>query len=199
MGEITQAENAPEGWGKSLLHGALRYQTGVPLAQWGKEQFDRIYQQVEEGDSQLIFDEKNREVLRRVRIVAIDIFYHDADDNVLRLVEDRQEFRNGKIVRRHWLMGSVAEKMKEGEDVKIATQRALREELGIDGKDLVVEEVENRQGISESKSYPGLQTEYVVHQLRIVLPMHYYQPGGYKEEQPDKTTYFKWVREKAPH
>lgn len=114
---------------------------------------------------------------------------HMANGVEMQLFEDRQEFKDGRV-RRRGLVG-LSEKMKPDENPLLSAKRALAEELSFnsagDIDDLGIERVDQ-----QSPSYPGLPTEYLIHNMKTELPANAYNPEGYVEKQSDKSTFFIW-------
>lgn len=163
---------------------------GIPLDEWGvgkAKTLRHLAQEVLAGETVLV--ESGREILRRVEFVHIEVTY-DNGQSKLRLVEEKQVFRDGRERRRN--LTGVSEKMLPGENPTSAAARALREEIGVYDSHLSYQSSET-ETIS-SPSYPGLKTEYLKHEAESVIDESDFQPEGYIEEQDDKTTYFVWQR-----
>lgn len=74
------------------------------------------------------------------------------------LMEIEQEFADG---RRRARLLPPSEKLKAGEVPRVAALRCLREELGLSGTEVTLDEKPNlTEGVADSPSYPGLQTHY---------------------------------------
>lgn len=163
---------------------------GIPVDVWGQgaaKTVGHLLQEVNGGET--VLTQRGRELLRQVGFAAVNVTYRNGRE-VFELVEDRQEFRDGRVRRRD-TGSSVSEKIQPGENPKDAVERALREELGI------TERVNLKGGnkveeIKESPSYPGLKTQYLRFGFQAELNSDQFFPDGYVEEQPDKTTYFVW-------
>lgn len=162
---------------------------GIPLEYWGVGKAKTVRHLVTEiidRETELIAE--NGELKRKISVVHIDVEYN-LNGQKLTLVEDRQEFKDGRIRKRG--LDGVSEKMKPGENPFISSKRALLEELG-----LVVEagfeHIVTSKKTLASSSYPGLITDYLVHQMRINMPLSLFHSEGYREVQIDKTTYFVW-------
>jgi hypothetical protein len=169
-------------------------ETGVPLWRWGKGKTKKIgdlMEEVEQGDS--IVTKENGGALRKVAVACVDVYYREGG-KMCRLKEDRQEFEDGRIRRRE-LLSSLAEKIKQGENPKMAAYRGVTEELGVRGQiGLMTKEVINTK--IESPSYPGLMTSFRYHFFDAYLDKEQFQKEGYVEIQPRKKTYFVWEEEK---
>ena len=170
--------------------------SGINLDLWtgekGTKTVENLYKEVEDGETELHIDEKTG-VSRVVHVVAGDIYYRDnTTGRFYRLKEDRQVSKvDGNIKRRPELHGAVAEKMKVGEDPAEATARGIEEELGLTGdfkfsKEEIIEETRL------TATYPGLNSTYKIHKVPIEIDKANYNPAGYVEEQPKKTSYFIW-------
>lgn len=166
----------------------------VNLELWGKGEaktFDHFLREVLEGEVNLL--EKAGELVRRVKGVSINVVYQDGRGNIYRLREEKQVFRDGRTkVRERNSERAVSEKIKQAESPENAAGRAIQEELGIEGDVALIKEDTLIEPIRDSISFPGLKTEHTVFQFMAVLDRNQFDPRGYKEEQPDKTTYFVW-------
>lgn len=70
-------------------------------------------------------------------------------------------------------------------------QRLLFVELGVEGE-INLTELEGEEQVKMTDSYPGLRSHYVVHKFQAILEDGQFNPEGYVEEQPDKSTFFVW-------
>lgn len=166
-------------------------QAGVDISVWGKGEaktLESLYQELEKGESILQIVDGRLELLRYV--VSANVYYTTKDGKKLRLQEDRQVFKDGRIRHRNYDQ-PIAEKMKPGEDPKEAMLRCLREELDLTG-DCDLKQIEQYQKKYESQSYPSLESQYIAYRFAVVLNDEQFQEAGYQEEQDDKTTYFVW-------
>jgi len=163
----------------------------IPLKQWGTgeaKKINHLAKEVAEGESTLI--DKDGEIIRSVGLVHIDVLYKAGDLN-LQLIEDRQEFKGGRIRRRE--LTGISEKLKPGENPLTSAKRSLTEELGID-EECLVEDLGINEKIQVSPSYPGLKTLYTKHEMLTYLPRSAFRIDGYTEVQPDKNTFFIWKK-----
>jgi hypothetical protein len=161
----------------------------IPLDLWGTGEaktIEHLVKEILEGETVLV--EKNGEIIRKVEFVRLDV-RHNLKDVELQLVEDRQVFKDGRERRRG--LSGIGEKMKPGEDPIASARRALAEELGINDECDINNLEPNTKSLT-SPSYPGLLTEFLIHDMRTNLPDSAYRRDGYVEVQPDKTTYFVW-------
>lgn len=161
----------------------------IPLDKLGTgkaKTINHLAKEVLEGETVLV--DNNGEVIRRVELVHIDVRYR-SEGVELQLVEDRQEFKDGRS-RRRGLTG-ISEKMKPGENPVVSARRALIEELGVNDQ-LNFESLDTEEGTQTSPSYPGLTTGYLRHEMQITLPNSAFRREGYVEDQSDKSTYFVW-------
>ena len=165
--------------------------SGIPVEEWGKgsaKTVNHLYREVLDKES--TFSYIDNKLARSIEFVSAQIFY-DSPKGVLKLVEEKQVFKDGRVRSRH-LESSVSEKMKAGEDPGDSIIRGIEEELKISisndqlKKEGVIKETD------ESNSYPGLTTHYKGYKYKIELRTHQYKPDGYIEHQRDKSTYFKW-------
>ncbi|HAP37401.1 hypothetical protein A2574_04095 [Candidatus Shapirobacteria bacterium RIFOXYD1_FULL_38_32] len=169
-------------------------ETGVPLWRWGRgaaKEIGDLMEEVEQGDS-IVTEEKGK-ALRKVAVACVDVYYRKGEKE-LRLREDRQEFKDGRVRRRE-LLSSLSEKIKQRENPKIAAYRGITEELGVRGQiGLMTKEVINTK--IESPSYPGLMTSFRYHFFDAYLDQEQFREEGYVEIQPRKKIYFVWEEEK---
>lgn len=150
-----------------------------------------LQREIESGECVLCTDEAGK-LLRRVVVAGADVYYQSLDGKKYRLKEDRQVFKDGRERRRD-LGQAVIEKMKPNEDPRVAVIRGIQEELGISNEiTLTKTSTDVRQVISPS--YPGLESEYVRHIFQVTLIDQQFNPNGYVEKQPDKSTYFVWEK-----
>ncbi|MBU1084930.1 MAG: hypothetical protein ABIJ43_04430 [Candidatus Beckwithbacteria bacterium] len=166
---------------------------GVSVSEWGKNEAKTVrhfFNEIKNGDCVLV---DTSEGLRR-RVVSANVrVYHQADDDLFYLKEDRQEFKDGRVRKRDWFTWSASEKVKPTESIEEGGERVLREELKIQG-DLNIVRKEVKPESTESPSYPGLHTEYQSNFFDAYLTDKQYNPDGYIEEQPDKITYWVWEK-----
>ena len=165
---------------------------GLDLDSWGQgkaKTLAHLHKEIMEGESTVNLTENGVE--RRVGVAGVDVLYDDQAGNTFRLVEDRQEFSDGRV-RRRQEETSLSEKLKVGEDPEEAAKRALAEEIGVANIDsfhvLGHKEVERT-----SDSYPGLASIYDVYTYAAVLGPEDFNSEGYIEEQPDKINYYIWT------
>ena len=166
-------------------------EAGVDISVWGKGEaktLGSLYQELEKGESILQMVDGKLELLRYV--VSANVYYTTKDGRKLRLQEEKQIFKDGRIRHRNYDQ-PIAEKMKPGEDPKEAMLRCLREELDLNGG-CDLKQIEQYQKKYESQSYPGLESQYIAYRFEVVLNDEQFQEAGYTEEQDDKTTYFVW-------
>lgn len=172
---------------KQQLEGA-----GINVSEWGKRQtktLAHLQKEIERGEAALITGEQG-ELLRRVVVGGVDIFYSLPDGKKYRLKEDKQVFKDGRE-RRRVFGQAVSEKIKPDEDPKNAMIRGIREELGIEGE-ISLTETGADEKLRSSLSYPGLQSQYIRYWFEATLKDQQFKPDGYIEEQEDKSTYFIW-------
>lgn len=165
---------------------------GIDTSSWGTgkaKTIDDLFNEIREGETVLTKDESG-ELLRTVVVGSAAVYHKTADGKTYRLKEDRQVFTDGRERRRE-MVGSVAEKMKPDEDPAEAMVRGIQEELGIEGE-LEMHEADSYDEVVDSPSYPGLRSKYLHHTFEVSLKDEQYNPDGYVENQPTKSTYFVW-------
>ncbi len=166
----------------------------IPFEQWGTgsaKTLDHLLREIAEGETLLEVNESGM-LVRKVRITYVDIYCIAPDGKRLKLVEEKQIFKDGRE-RRRILDGSIAEKLKATEAPNHdMVQRAISEELGIE-VDVPVQTRGSRETMEDSPSYPGLAMQASNYHFDIELPGEHYKPEGYIEHQKDKDTYFVWI------
>ena len=164
---------------------------GIPTELWGKGETKTIEHLVHElklGESNLTIH--NGKLARLISMVVANVQYEN-----LILIEERQEFKDGRIRNRN-LEFSLGEKILSttNESLREAVTRMLKEELGITTQAIIIgfENNYTDEKIEESQSYPGLITIYKRTIFKVILRPNQFKPEGYIERQKDKTTYFIW-------
>lgn len=159
---------------------------GIKTGSWGRgsaKTVGHLAEEIEEGETVLF--EENGELTRQIQVAGVNVFYQNR-----RLYEDRQEFSDGRI-RKRTLAYSLSEKFKTHESPEDAAKRALREELGIDGK-IDIKEIGKNIETEDSLSYPGLKTRYIIYGFETLLSPEQFSADGYVERGKDKKNYFLW-------
>lgn len=165
----------------------------IPLELWGKGEaktLEHLAQEVLSGETELV-ETENGELVRQITAIDLLIKYVNENGRMYQLKETKQVFANGhERVRPE--ISSIAEKSKLGENPDEVAIRAVKEELGI-AEDISPEFVRTENKKKISKSFPGLDTKYVIHFYTVTLNDRQYKSEGYVEKQSDKTTFFEWV------
>lgn len=175
---------------------AFLYEHGVTVDGWGKgkaKTVDHLLQEMNSGEARIT--KVGNQLIREAEGVVVHTYF-DLRGKVLKLTEDKQVFRDGRMKPRG-IEHAPAEKMRPGENTFEALRRAFHEELGFDEDEAsrLVFDFKSKtvKGPVPSESFPGLITLYTLHEFETWLPTHLYKPGGYVEYQEDKITYFVWV------
>lgn len=167
----------------------------IPIHLWGQGGAKSLMKEVEQGETELVVIDGK--LTRQISVVNLDVYYYSPICNccVWKLKENKQVFKDGRTRVRE-RESSIAEKMKPGEDLDAAAQRALKEEIGISGEGLEFKRQEDMDETEdkESPSYPGLSTVYKLYWYSIVLPKKYYKPEGYETDDGEVHLYFSWVK-----
>lgn len=166
----------------------------IPFQYWGTgkaKTTEDLLNEIENKDC--ILREEDGLLVRYIEFVGVEIFYKDKQNNVYRLKEDRQVFKDGRV-RKRSLPVSVAEKMQTGEDALISAIRGIKEELQIEVEKSQLLKSDDIDFKGGSLSYPGLRTKYTGHKFKCELKEHQFVPGGYVENQLTKSTYFVWQK-----
>lgn len=165
----------------------------IDHTQWGlgaTKTLEQLFEEIRNNESRLVEPRDTSVLGRMVRVAAVDITTQVAGIP-LRLVEERQVFRNNSERTRD-LQTSISEKIMGGESPEEAAVRGMREELDVAYEGLLTH-VADRLVIRESSNgYPGLLSIYRTHTFAAQFSEQEYNPDGYIEVQPDKTTYFGW-------
>lgn len=169
---------------------------GIDIGNWGKNATRSVLDLTLEivAKESKLSSGKDRKLQREINIVAVDVRYEDSETGLeYRLVEERQEFKDG-TKRTRDISFSLAEKLKlTGKGIMTGVKRACVEELSIfDIQNSQITLGDKTVSTGFSRGYPGLETKYVAHSARVNLARKQFRPNGYIEEQPDKTTYFRW-------
>lgn len=176
---------------------ALLTQHKIPFEQWGTgsaKTLDHLIKEVAEGETILEVD-KSGKLVRKVLIAYVDIYYTSPDGRRLKLVEDRQIFKDGRE-RKRILGGSIAEKLKATETPdQDMVHRAISEELCIETA-VPIQPKGSCNRTEDSPSYPGLTLKSTNYFFEVELPDDQFKPEGYIEHQNDKDTYFVWKETK---
>ncbi len=135
---------------------------GIDISQWGSggaKTVANLWEELANGDIRLL----DNPPTRIVHVVEVCI-----QKGNLVLKELKQEFGDGQLRTRNRL---PSEKMKPDEDCNDAALRCLREELGVDKKDVtfVTSACTQRTMQVESPSYPGLDTQYTFHTITATV------------------------------
>jgi hypothetical protein len=168
-------------------------QHGIQVDRWGQgsaKTVEHLEEEILSGESRLVSEKGT--LYREIEFVMSDVLY-SSGDAVWRLVESKQVFQDGRV-RVRQKDSSVSEKMKPGEDPVLGLIRGIEEELGFRPDPEQIERLGILEEEQESKSFPGLRTRYRGHRFQCYLTDLQWNPAGYQERQPDKTTWFSWVR-----
>jgi hypothetical protein len=178
---------------------ALLQKHNVPVDKWGQggtKTLEHLLTEVDQGEALLVENEAG-ELTRELTVADVEVRYMADDGSEERLMEAEQVFTNGQTRSRN-LPTSLSEKLKPGEDIEQSVIRAVQEELGIED-DLTAKYDKLEETTTDSPSFPGLKSTYKAYYYTVHLNKDQYRAEGYQERQPDKTTYFVWVKvETAP-
>ncbi|HEX6383033.1 MAG TPA: NUDIX domain-containing protein [Anaerolineae bacterium] len=165
-------------------------QRGIDTSGWGTggtKSVINLWNELQEGDVAL----QDTPPLRVVHVVQVIIRRQNSI-----LIEAMQEFGDGS---RRYRNQPPSEKVKTGEDYLDAALRCLREELGVDERDVVfnLSSYKQVQVQADSPSYPGLPTQYTFHLIEAAvkgLPEanFWHDNATYGEGDPVKRHYWVW-------
>ena len=170
----------------------------IPINNWGKggtKSINHLIQEFIDNESVIEIEPgPERNIIRKTGVAMVEVRYVN-DGAEFRLKEQFQLFHGDGSLRERGTEFSIAEKRRVGESWTDVAIRGIKEELGIkESPDLqFLGQQEIRR---ESESYPGLTTESTYTYFVTYLTPEQFDPLGYVEQQPDKTTYFTW--EKVP-
>lgn len=169
---------------------------GIDTSLWGTggyKTFDHLLNEIECQEA-ILTTNVNGELLRKVEIVGAAIYYLTDDGSKYYLLEEKQIYVDGRERRRSAINNrSVFEKKKPNESPMGAMTRGIQEELGLEG-DIYLEKADMYHTVTDSASYPGLKADNTFYMFESMLTQEQFNPDGYIERQPDKTTYFTWVK-----
>src|SRR5688572_28804027 len=114
----------------------------IPFGSWGSgnsKTLDHLLKEINIGEAKLIETENG--LLRTVNVIVMDVYFNDGESK-LKLFEDRQVYKNGRIAKRQ-PPNSLLEKIKPDEEPFIGARRTLAEELGITS-DLEIKDLGSR-------------------------------------------------------
>ena len=169
---------------------ALLAAHGIPVERWGTGEarsVGKLYAELADGECTLALDAHG--VRRDVIGVAVHVRFTHPQRGALRLVEDRQVYRDGRVVRRA-LACSIGEKCRPGEASELAARRGLIEELGIRAPVTLTAAGDYEQERA-SVGYPGLRSRFITDAFTVELEPRLYR-DLYIEEQPEKRSFFLW-------
>lgn len=165
----------------------------VDFKKWGvgeSKTLDHLLSEINSGESELQVDAGR--IIRKVRGAAINVYYKNKDKVLLKLIEDRQIFNDGRERRRN-IDTSIGEKMHPDEVPLETAVRAMNEELDI--TDVILSPIGvNKRNLTLSNSFPGLWTKNTIYLFETFLNDNQFKYEGYIEKQNDKTSYFIWKK-----
>jgi hypothetical protein len=166
----------------------------VPVDLWGtgkSKTINHLLKEIENKECSIV--EENNTVRRYIEFVGVKVYFTNDDGDRWVLVEERQEFNDGRIRRRN-MPNSVSEKMIFGEDPLNAAIRGIKEELGVKVEEQQLSKYKDLHYDGGSVSYPGLDTKYKGHKFICQLKQEQFDENGYIEVQKDKKTFFVWKK-----
>lgn len=168
---------------------------GVDTTGWGQQAAKTVadlWQEVQQGECQLILDETTHRPLRTVQVVEVHIIWEDK-----LLHEQSQQFADGRIRTRN---RPPSEKLHPGETPLAAARRCIQEELAVAVTAITVplQTPAKRVVCDESGSYPSLLSEYTfytVHARVVGLPEHDFTTpnAAHSDGDPIVAHHWSWV------
>lgn len=170
-------------------------EAGIDISAWGRNDAKSVVdlaREIANGES-ILQSEPPRRI---VQVVQVRIPLVRGDSECV-LVESAQEFADGRVRRRN---NMPSEKMLPNEDPVAAAMRCLEEELGLDADQLLGPPTytNSSQKIMESPSYPGLTTEFTMHQVLVetdALPAESFSTPNlaHADGDPVVASHWAWV------
>jgi hypothetical protein len=164
---------------------------GINTSQWGTgaaKSLQDLWNEITSGDAQ-VEDEPPRRVLN-----IVDVNVHSGNKFLL---EYEQQLSDGRMRYRGL---PLSEKMKPGENPINAAIRGLQEELQVKSSNVKVlnADPQPRPIYRESRSFPGLQTEYRIYEVDVDVEQLPNEDFWTNETQSDhesatKRHHWRWV------
>lgn len=167
----------------------------IPVHNWGTNGHRSIADFIRyAAEDKFILREKENGLVVEVH-AAVVVVIHYLKRKWLELYEDRQVFRDGKILRRKNFNG-IAETLKRDEMPVDGAMRGLKEELGFyDPQFYHISEclgVEHRDPVPSEK-WPGLNAQYNRYIFECVIERKLFLKDGYMEQEKDgRRIFFQW-------
>ncbi|PIV09248.1 hypothetical protein COS31_04180 [Candidatus Roizmanbacteria bacterium CG02_land_8_20_14_3_00_36_15] len=162
----------------------------IDTSGWGQgttKTVENLLEEILKGESILVEDKNG--LLRVVRYSRVYVYYIDGDHEY-QLIEDRQEFANGKVRRRGFK--HLSEKCILNQPPQEAAREGVVKELSITTPVHLKYIGQGKEAITRFPSYPGLKSYSHFFNFKGYLDPSQYSPAGYQEVTPKKTTYFVW-------
>jgi hypothetical protein len=134
---------------------------GIDMESWGSagaKTVTDLWREYRHGDVAFEDDPPTR------LVTVLQLFIRRGDTLLYELA---QEFSDGRTRRRQL---PPSEKIVAGESLPTATERCLREELGLEPDQYAIRDVEHKvyERLVDSPSYPGLFTRYTVYTVEVM-------------------------------
>ncbi|MFN0110252.1 MAG: NUDIX domain-containing protein [Blastocatellia bacterium] len=163
-------------------------QREIDTSAWGigvAKSVEDLWAEIVNGESLL----ESTPLLRVVQVVNVIIRKNDKV-----LIETEQQF-NGNQTRNRDI--PLSEKLKPGEDQIYAALRGIKEELqvGAEQVEILKHSEKPRAELTESPSFPGLQTKYLLHTVEVRienLPDETFWTDEAPENDSDPVTRHQW-------
>ncbi|MDX9970364.1 MAG: hypothetical protein RBS56_00450 [Candidatus Gracilibacteria bacterium] len=174
---------------------ALKHQlksAGINTDSWGigkAKSLEDLHKEIENGKSSLIIS-ANGEILRKVEVAKIDLFFNSPDGKKYKLIEDKRVYPDGREKFRD-TSHSVSKKINKIQTPHSAIKEALLKKLGLKG-DLTLKENGVIEDTNMSPSYPGLRSVYIFYLFSADLNPNDFKSNGYTEKHPEGVTIYTW-------
>ncbi|MEK9184711.1 MAG: hypothetical protein AAB866_00920 [Patescibacteria group bacterium] len=165
---------------------------GINTQKWGKNGTKTVQHLLDEiiNRETKLTTNTERNLVRFIRVVAINVYYHVDDKYAWKLVEEKQQFTDGTTKCRN-IDTSLGEKIRENENPNESAIRALKEELGFE-----MPYVLNPLGVilrkKDSEFFPGLLSAYETYFFSCSIPQRLFKAKGYVEKKAEKRIFFIW-------
>lgn len=169
---------------------------GIDTSDWGKgaaKSLDMMIEEINEGECKIVIND-NGKAERILETCSVKMYYRDDKGMAWKLREQKKVLLSGQIIELTHTE-SIRGKIKKGENPEQALKREIKEEIGVSDNGYVkLKFLETKTHSGMPTVYPGLLSHYRQHYFETYLHKEFFNPDGYIEKQPHKTTYFVWEK-----
>jgi hypothetical protein len=165
---------------------------GISTDTWGtgkSKSLKDLKKEIEEGKSTLIIS-GNGEILRKVKVAKIDLFFNGPKGKRFKLIEEKRLYSDGREKSRD-TAHSVSKKIRKNQTPESAIKGAIQKKLGISGN-INLTEIDMEEDTNLSPSYPDLRSVYIFYNFQADLSEDQYNPEGYTERHKENVTIYTW-------